>query len=80
MEIIKSVVAVTFRNGIELSAETCRFPDPVKLETEWKMIFVNGKATEIEIISCEAFLDERQHEALVDACWCAGELVKPCTV
>lgn len=76
MQILKKTTVTTYRHNIELSGEVCRFPDPVKLETEWTMTFEDGKATEIEIVSCAAFLDERQHEALVDACWRVGDLVE----
>ena len=70
MEIIKTTTIKTFKHDIGLTAED------TTVETEWTMTFENGIATDINIVSCDWCLDERQYDELVNACWRAGDLVE----
>lgn len=75
MEIIKTTTTKTFKHDVELSTLLGTGKDTA-IETEWTMTFENGIATDINIVSCDGDLDERQYDELVNACWRAGDLVE----
>ena len=43
------------------------------IDTEWTMTWEDGHAIDINIVSCDAELDERQFDDLENACWQLGE-------
>ena len=45
----------------------------MKIDTEWTMTWEGSHPIDIDILRCDADLDERQFDDLTNACWQLGD-------
>ena len=65
----KTQIVKTFEAAVDLIAGDYHR----KIDTEWTMTWEDGHAIDIDILSCDADLDERQFDDLTNACWQLGD-------
>ena len=68
------MIRKTFKRNIVLSVTNAEIRDSIRtVETVWTVDLQGDKVIDLEIVSCDADLDERQFDDLENACWQLGD-------